>query len=166
MSYDSENDETTLNISSDDTAGADVVISLEGQFGASAFTLAGRDILLTAGAIKTGSGTLNGTAGNDLLTGAATADKLFGKAGADVLNGAAGNDNLTGGYGPDGMTGGAGADQFSYTSILDSTPGTLYRDVISDFTHLSDKLNLKSIDANPVLYGNQAFKFVTTGFTG
>lgn len=168
MSVDSANNETTLYIGSDGSAGADVVIKLQGIYTTDAFTLAGRDISLTKGATNPGTpgdDVVNGTTGNDELSGGDGNDKLLGKAGNDVLDGGTGNDKLIGGGGADTMTGGTGADMFVYTSIWDSTPGTLNHDVITDFVSGEDKIDLSVIDANPVAAGDQAFTFVTA-YTG
>lgn len=169
LAVDATNNLSTLYVGSDWTAGAEVVITLEGTYDVGAFTLSGRDILLTAGSSNPGTAgddTLNGTAGNDELSGGDGKDKLLGKGGNDVLDGGAGNDVLNGGPGADSLSGGEGADRFQYGAIGDSTPGTLYHDAIADFVAGSDKIDLSAIDANPVVSGNQAFKFVTGEFTG
>jgi Ca2+-binding RTX toxin-like protein len=51
--------------------------------------------------LVTGSGTLTGTAGNDLI---------LGGTGIDIINGAGGNDCILGGGGADVITGDAGSD--------------------------------------------------------
>jgi len=116
--------------------------------------------------------TLTGTAAADTLTGTAAAermlglggnDKLSGNAGADTLDGGAGADRLTGGLGADLLIGGAGADRFVFASPADSTAAAA--DVISDFVHGSDKLDLTGIDA--VAGGsNNAFRWIgAAGFS-
>ena len=59
------------------------------------------------------------------------------------------------------MTGGAGNDHFDFNSVstMGSTPTT--RDVITDFTSGSDKIDLSGIDASTKASGNQAFTFVS-----
>lgn len=169
LSVDAVNNESTLYVGTNSTAGAEVTILLQGTYTLDSFTLSGRDIMLTKGSTNTptpGDDIVNGTTGNDELSGGAGNDKLIGKAGNDLLDGGTGNDSLTGGTGADTMTGGDGADRFIYTSIWDSTPGTLNHDEITDFVSGSDKIDLSAIDANPVLAGNQAFAFVAAGFTG
>jgi Ca2+-binding RTX toxin-like protein len=169
LAVDTVNNKSTLFIGSDGTPGADVIITLEGIYTTEAFTLVGKDIKVTQGTTNTpgvGDDTVNGTAGNDDLSGGDGHDKLLGKAGNDVLRGDAGNDTLIGGLGADTLIGGAGNDIFQFSTLRDSTPGTLNHDVIEDFTSGADKLDLSPIDANPVLTGNQAFKFIATDFTG
>ncbi|MFH5776701.1 FG-GAP-like repeat-containing protein [Paracoccus sp. NGMCC 1.201697] len=115
---------------------------------------------------------LTGTAGNDRLVGGSGNETLSGRGGNDVLLGGGGNDVLIGGAGVDTMRGGAGHDSFVFTSVQDSAPGysgyinngplnplsgTGHRDVILDFTHGQDKIDLSRIDANPALAGDQAF---------
>ncbi|MDX2276158.1 MAG: calcium-binding protein [Hyphomonadaceae bacterium] len=81
---------------------------------------------------------MNGAAGNDRLSGGAGADDLRGAAGADVVNGGNGADKLNGGLGHDTLTGGGGGDKF----IFNSAVGNSHSDVITDFTHGSDKIQL------------------------
>jgi serralysin len=64
------------------------------------------------------------------------------------------------------MSGGAGADYFGFTSLTDSVRGS-NRDVISDWTSGTDKIDLHAIDANTKTVGDQAFSWIgTKGFTG
>ncbi len=49
--------------------------------------------------------------------------------------------------------------------VSESRNGTANRDVIADFKHLVDKIDLASIDASTKASSNQAFKFIgTAGF--
>ncbi len=106
-----------------------------------------------------------GNDNNNTLRGTSGSDILIGMGGKDVLNGGAGADILIGGAGQDTLTGGAGADAFVFTAIGDST--TSAPDLITDFTHGQDKIDLSSIDANTALAGHQAFHFgATPGHTG
>jgi serralysin len=66
-----------------------------------------------------------------------------------------------GGAGRDLCTGGAGRDLFDYDSATHSAVGA-NRDVITDFVHLVDDLDLMGIDADPTRAGDQAFRFVGT----
>ncbi|KAB2916673.1 MAG: hypothetical protein F9K29_11355, partial [Hyphomicrobiaceae bacterium] len=68
-------------------------------------------------AVTNQSGSIVGTAGNDVLNGTSEEDTISGLAGNDRLNGGAGNDLLDGGAGNDRMAGGIGND----TYIVDST---------------------------------------------
>lgn len=111
----------------------------------------------------TGTGKINGT-GNSLanvLTGNGANNILDGGKGADILKGGAGRDTLIGGAGADKLYGGAGADTFVFRSIKESTPGAAGRDRIVDFSHADgDRIDLRAIDANTTLKGNQAFRFI------
>ncbi len=113
-----------------------------------------------------------GTSGSDKLVGTSGNDVLDGKGGKDVILGGAGNDRLIGGTGADTLTGGAGRDVFVFTSEKDSAPGQSgfvnnggyspqsgagKRDLITDFVHGVDKLDVSPIDANGKLAGDQAF---------
>lgn len=64
----------------------------------------------------TGSGVLEGHAGNDTLTGGNGADHLFGGDHNDLLVGGAGNDILDGGTSADAMHGGTGDDIYYVTA--------------------------------------------------
>ncbi len=78
----------------------------------------------------------------------------------DKLVGSAGDNALSGGRGRDLMTGGAGRDSFVFGSLQDSGKKAATRDVISDFQHKTDKIDLSVIDANTHKGGNQAFHFI------
>jgi len=61
----------------------------------------------------TGSGTLTGTAGNDLILASSGIDTIDGLGGDDCIVGGGGDDNITGGDGSDICVGGAGNDVFT-----------------------------------------------------
>jgi serralysin len=64
------------------------------------------------------------------------------------------------------MIGGTGSDTFVYTSANESGITTLTRDVIADF-RTGDLVDLRLVDANSNVSGNQDFAFLGTGsFTG
>jgi serralysin len=91
----------------------------------------------------------------------------MGLAGNDVLDGGAGNDLLIGGLGRDFMTGGANVDRFEFNFVSEIGRGVT-RDVITDFAHLTDKIDLYSIDANGAAAGHR-FTFLAAhgaAFTG
>ncbi|TXI04819.1 MAG: hypothetical protein E6Q73_02720, partial [Pseudorhodobacter sp.] len=88
---------------------------------------------------------------------ATAAVTLTGSAAANRLTGGAGADRLTGGRGGDALTGGAGADRFVFASLADS--GFAGFDQITDFTHLSDRIDLSAIDARAG-GANNAFSFI------
>lgn len=79
----------------------------------------------------------------------------------DKLEGFAGSDRITGGVGADKLYGGTGGDTFVFTSTKDSTVSSLGRDTIYDFSSTQkDRVDLKAIDANSKLTGDQAFSFI------
>lgn len=112
-----------------------------------------------------------GTAGNDRWTGGTSAERLAGNAGLDVLNGMGGQDTLLGGTGADKLIGGrsrdvlrgdAGADTFDYNSVVETGKTSATRDVILDFAHLQDHIDLHSIDARAGTNVNDSFLFIST----
>ncbi|CUS33701.1 Hemolysin-type calcium-binding region (fragment) [Candidatus Nitrospira nitrosa] len=118
-----------------------------------------------------GNNVLSGLAGNDTLSGNDGDDVLTGGAGNDTLLGGNGNDVLTGGSGRDQLNGGTGNDRFDYNAVSES-PTSTGRDVITGFagagTALGDQIDLRDIDANTLVSGNQAFtwKGATPGGAG
>lgn len=66
-----------------------------------------------------GSGTFDGTNGNDLILGGPGPDTIRGLGGDDCIVGGGGNDNLQGGEGNDVILGGPGADTISGGSGTD-----------------------------------------------
>ena len=119
---------------------------------------------------------VNGTNFNDSLTGDSGANSLSGSGGIDGIDGGGGNDTLSGGLGKDGLfgglgvdklTGGADADRFGFFSTSESGVGTDKRDVITDFQHLVDRIELDVIDAKAGTAGDQSFKFIgNANFSG
>lgn len=91
------------------------------------------------------------------------ADKAFGLAGNDTMLGNGGNDTLTGGAGSDYLTGGAGNDTFVFNAASETANSVIACDVISDFKHGQDKIDLHVIDASALLSGNNTFAFVAFG---
>jgi len=105
-----------------------------------------------------GSDTLYGRGGGDLLEGGDGNDSLDGASASDSLDGGAGRDTLYGGTGADSLDGGAGVDIFVFKSGTESAPGA--QDIIANFVSGTDKIDLRSIDANTKLSRNQAFSFI------
>jgi len=98
----------------------------------------------------------------ELLTFSGTAPSLGeGNALANQMTGGSGADTLIGGLSADTITGGGGADVFVVRSVAESVAGA-GRDVITDFTVGTDRIDLRAIDANPLTAGDQAFAFVGT----
>ena len=101
-----------------------------------------------------------------VLVGTATADILVGASGSETLNGGGGNDIIAGGGARDVLTGGLGADVFTFNAVSDSTAAAAGRDTIMDFSQAQgDRINLRPIDANTGLAGDQAFSFLGLGPT-
>jgi Ca2+-binding RTX toxin-like protein len=96
--------------------------------------------------------TINGLGGND---------KLFGMNQDDRLDGGDGNDVLTGGRGRDILIGGDDKDRFDFNVINESKPGSANRDKILDLKRgQEDRIDLRDIDANTKVNGDQKFKFI------
>lgn len=105
-----------------------------------------------------------GGGGADTITGNWVANVLIGNGGNDVLNGMGGADRIIGGIGRDTLTGGGGADDFIYQAVNHSNSQI---DVITDFLHGVDDIDVAAIDANGTAAGNAAFNFLgKSAFTG
>ena len=105
--------------------------------------------------LLTGSANLN-------LTGNSLANALTGNSGANVLIGGTGRDTMAGGS--DGVR-----DVFDFNAVKESGKTATTRDVIKDFQHLIDDIDLSTIDSNGLAAGNAAFKFLAmkgAAFTG
>lgn len=99
---------------------------------------------------------LDGNAGANRLDAGEGNDRLFGLGGNDTLIGGGGKDLLDGGLGTDRMTGGLGADRFAFRSATEADG-----DVITDFSRAEgDRVDLRSIDADAALAGDQAFTWI------
>jgi Ca2+-binding RTX toxin-like protein len=101
---------------------------------------------------------------NNDIVGDAGANHLFGFGGNDKLSGLGGNDILEGGSGFDFLWGGSGNDIFvaENSAAKEQTKvGTLSLDVVFDFA-AGDKIDLRDIDANAALSGDQVFNFKGT----
>ena len=114
---------------------------------------------------------VHGTTGIDMIKSALTmANTIFGEDGvdqirggnlADAIDGGADNDKIMGLGGADLLTGGTGSDQFRYLFAADSGIGSA-ADQILDFTNGQDKLDFRTLDADPALAGRQALSFIGT----
>ncbi|MDQ1902398.1 calcium-binding protein [Paracoccus sp. WLY502] len=98
-----------------------------------------------------------GNTGHNVLSGLDGHDTLLGGIGNDRLTGGLGSDRLVGGVGADILTGGAERDVFVFVAPVDSR-GAL-RDRITDFTSGMDDIDLRQIDSDGTVAGNQAFAF-------
>jgi len=86
----------------------------------------------------------------------AGADSTLGGNLADDLSGLAGDDTLLGGACSDTLDGGLGDDVLHFGNVAEANG-----DVIADFSAAQgDLIDLRAIDANGVLAGNQAFAWI------
>ena len=109
------------------------------------------------------SGTGNSAA--NLVVGNAIANLLDGGAGNDRIVAGIGNDIVRGGLGRDVMTGGSGRDVFDFNLYQDTRNSA--PDIITDFRHGEDRIDLAGIDANLKVGGNQAFSYIAAkAFSG
>ena len=80
---------------------------------------------------------------------------------ADSFKGDGNANWFQGGLGKDTATGGGGRDLYDFNAVSESAAGS-NRDVITDFAHLADKIDLMGIDADTTVAGDQAFHWVGT----
>jgi hypothetical protein len=101
--------------------------------------------------------------GNDLYDGSKghhVTGAIDGGDGKDTIKGGAESDLIHGGWGADLLSGGVGKDTFRFWSSLDTGASSTTRDVITDFTAKSDKIDVNGIDAMGGQSGqNQDFIF-------
>lgn len=133
--------------------GLDGADSLYGSLGADSIKGGTGDDVLDGG---DGNDSLLGEAGNDTLLGQNGNDHLRGGAGADLLVGGGGNDVLSGGTEKDVLRGGEGQDRFVFRSAADAGTGAA-RDIITDFTHLGDDIDLSAFMAGGSFVGGARF---------
>jgi len=108
-----------------------------------------------------GADRLIGSEADNRIDGRGGDDTLVGLAGTDTLLGGAGDDRLVGGLGRDVCTGGAGADTFVFAGGDFGGVTRALADRITDFRYAQgDKIDLRSVDANSLIDGNQAFAFI------
>jgi Ca2+-binding RTX toxin-like protein len=103
------------------------------------------------------------------LSGTSASDIMFGLGGNDWINGRAGNDMLYGGEGNDTLIGrarswynqpgGSGNDVFVYGRVTESGAGAGARDLITDFVHDSDVIDLLTIDKGRKWQRDQGIMF-------
>jgi serralysin len=103
---------------------------------------------------------ISGTTGNNTLNGTGAGEWINGDAGNDTINGGGGDDVIVGGLGKDLMTGGTGHDRFVFEASAESGIGGAVRDVIQDFTHGEDVIDLSAIDAKTNVAGHDGFSWI------
>lgn len=123
----------------------------------------------------TGTAPIDGTGNTqaNVITGNSGNNVLSGLDGADTLIGGAGTDRLIGGAGRDTLTGGTQVDTFVFTGstggptqVITTGNTAATRDIITDFTVGSDRIDLSGIDANRMNAADvtdDAFTFVGSG---
>jgi Ca2+-binding RTX toxin-like protein len=116
----------------------------------------GVTVNLALGTATDGWGSIWNLQGTDILL---NIENIEGSSFNDTLIGNGGANVITGGGGTDILTGDAGADTFKFDAISDSSADLLFSDVITDFLHETDKIDLSAIDANTGLGGDQDFLF-------
>jgi Ca2+-binding RTX toxin-like protein len=104
-----------------------------------------------------GANRLIGRDGADTLSGLGGDDFLRGDAGDDTLDGGAGRDRIFGNDGADVMTGGSDGDTFVFRE--GDTGRGAAADRITDYEVGTDRIILRSIDADTTTGGDQAFTF-------
>jgi serralysin len=139
---------------------------------------AGIDLVFYGGSAKV---TVDLSLATDKATRGSEVDTLYnvegaiGSSGADTFKGNQYNNFFQGGLGKDTFTGNATTttgvttdrDLYDFNAVADSPTGSTTRDLIKDFAHLTDKLDLMGIDADATVAGNQAFRWVgTAALTG
>lgn len=97
-------------------------------------------------------------AGNISATGNALNNTITGQSGNNVLRGGDGNDVIDGKGGQDKLYGDGGKDKFVFSSASDSKVSA--PDMIMDFLKGSDVIDIRAIDANTLLAGDQKFVFI------
>ena len=115
---------------------------------------------------------IRGERADDELIGNVLANSLIGRQGNDILigdlgndriRGGVGNDLLLGGMGSDTLKGGPGNDRYVFEQASDSAPGL--RDKV--YFGQGDRFDLRAIDANINLDGQQTFQFIdNASFSG
>ena len=151
---------------------ADMEIELTGSINLTAgdflITSAAPNFSVTSGFVASNpTVTINGTSAANTLNGTSSAEAIYGKAGNDIINGGGGDDVIIGGDGKDLLTGGAGHDRLVFETVADSKVGGSVRDVVQDFVHGEDVIDLSAIDANGAAAGQGLFSWIgASNFSG
>jgi Ca2+-binding RTX toxin-like protein len=149
----------------DGGAGFDRIVATQGNTNIGLTSVTGIEEVSNNGY---GSVWIMGSSGNDMLD--FTGTKFTGikgiktGTGDDTIYGSTSNDLIVAGAGTDTMSGNAGADLFKFAAASETKVAA--PDKILDFQPGTDDIDLSSIDANSVLTGNNAFKFLgSSAFT-
>jgi Ca2+-binding RTX toxin-like protein len=112
-------------------------------------TSAGVFIDLQNGTVSAKAGFLPATACTSFenAVGSQQSDVLLGSTGGNALDGRGDDDEITGGGGKDILTGGSEGDDFNFLKPSDSPVGR-GRDVITDFEHTLDDIDLSKLHPN------------------
>src|SRR5262245_17802762 len=78
----------------------------------------------------------------------------IGSSAKDIFHGDELGNWFQGGGGKDTATGGEGRDLYDFNTVADSKSGATTRDVITDFAHLTDKIDLMGLDADTTVADN------------
>jgi len=135
----------------------------------------GNDTLQDTGTSTTEVNIIHGGAGNDIISAAHGLNQLFGELGNDSITGGGEADKIWGGVGYDTVQGNGGADTFYFASgdadianVTSAYTATSHgvTDVVSDFTHGTDKLSLGfSVTAVDTAAGGTTFSTVDDAYT-
>jgi Ca2+-binding RTX toxin-like protein len=137
------NDLVRAGLGSDTVFGGAGDDTLNGALGSSLFSQGQSNAFNT----QDGPDWLEGGRGNDLIDGGSGDDTILGGAGDDTLRGTLGADRLTGGPGDDRFV-----FQRINTTAVDTGIGPGARDVITDFHHGQDRIDLSAY-ASPFFAG-------------
>ena len=142
-----------------------ITTTTHGTSGTGSITGSAGDDVIAVGAFKT---TISGGAGNDSLTGGSAIDSIDGGAGKDTIDGGGGNDTLLGGAGNDTFTisgtsvsvdGGAGDDVIDMDSTLSSG------DTVKGGAG-TDTLKLTALATGTASVGVSEFEYLSQEVTG
>ena len=106
----------------------------------------------------------------DKATRGSETDTLYnveGAIGSSAADSFKGNEYINffqGGLGKD--TAGGDRDLYDFNAVANSKAGAATRDVITDFAHLADKIDLMGINADATVAGNQVYRWVGTAALG
>jgi Ca2+-binding RTX toxin-like protein len=106
---------------------------------------------------NTGGSGADTVIGFDNIIGSDLGDTLTGTRQHNVLTGGSGNDILRGGLGADILVGGSGGDVFVFGRTIETAVGAA--DLVQDLES-GDVIDIKGIDANVLIAGNQQFSLV------